>query len=177
MKMLTAPPLADDALSTPVTGLLEQDARSLTARMCALWNQCTPDRQRTLLEACEWIVAEGETIHSLLAGSSLRNPTGLHADRRALARAFPACFNRPKSKAPKRPLKVGIVADAVSRGVIGEDGHPLTAKRIERAVADYCTGTKYDSALIAGAVRIDLYGNPAGRVSGNATPHSREGKA
>ncbi|SMH29490.1 ProQ/FINO family protein [Azospirillum agricola] len=164
MKMLTAPPLADDALSTPVTGSLEQGAGSLTARMCALWNHCTPDRQRTLFEACEWMIAEGETIGSLLAGSSARNPTGLHADRRALARAFPACFNRPKSKAPKRPLKVGIVADAVARGVTGEDGRPLTAKRIERAVADYCTGTKYEAALIAGAVRIDLDGDPAGTV-------------
>ena len=176
MKMLTTPPLADDTLSMPVTGLPERDGGSLTARMCALWNQCTQERQRTLLEACEWMLAEGKTIDTVLDGLAARNPTGLHADRRALARAFPACFNRPKSKAPKRPLKVGITADIIARGVTGEDGLPLSRNRIERAVRDYCFGTKYDAALIPGAVRVDLDGNPAGAVTSAQAPNRKPGE-
>jgi len=154
--MLTIPPVeADDALATPIAG--DVDKALVRARMSEIWNQLTTDRRRVLLAKCKELAAEQEA-------ASRRNPTSLRADRRALAKAFPACFNRPKSKAPKRPLKIGIAADAVARGVMGEDGQPLTTKRIERAVTDYCTGTKYEAALVAGAVRIDLDGNPAGTV-------------
>ncbi|WP_052710274.1 ProQ/FINO family protein [Azospirillum thiophilum] len=158
MKMLTTPPLADDTPGTPVAD--DADKRlAVAARMSYLLNRMTPDRLRLVLTEAERIVAEDD------AAAGTKRRTGLRADRRALAVAFPACFNPPKSKAPKRPLKIGITADIVARGVTGEDGQPLSRKRIERAVRDYCLGTKYDAALIPGAIRIDLDGNPAGSVS------------
>jgi hypothetical protein len=158
MKMLTTPPLADDTPGTPVAD--DADRRlAVAARMSYLWNRMTLDRQRLMLTELERMVAEDDAA----AGGMRR--TSLRADRRALAAAFPACFNRPKSKAPKRPLKVGITADIIARGVTGEDGLPLSRNRIERAVRDYCLGTKYRAALVAGAIRVDLDGNPAGIVS------------
>lgn len=158
MKMLTTPPLADDTPGTPVAD--DADKRlAVAARMSYLLNRMTPDRLRLVLTEAERIVAEDD------AAAGTKRRTGLRADRRALAVAFPGCFNPPKSKAPKRPLKIGITADIVARGVTGEDGQPLSRKRIERAVRDYCLGTKYDAALIPGAIRIDLDGNPAGSVS------------
>lgn len=156
MKMLTIPPVeADDPLATSIAG--DGDKDSARARIFDIWDQLTPDRRRVLLARCKELAAEQ-------GAASRRNPTSLRADRRSLARAFPACFNRPKSKAPKRPLKVGITADLIAGGVTGEDGLPLSRSRIERAVRDYCLGTKYLTALVSGAVRIDLDGNPAGVV-------------
>ena len=158
MKMLTTPPLADDTPGTPVAD--DADKRlAVAARVSYLLNRMTPDRLRLVLTEAERIVAEDD------AAAGTKRRTGLRADRRALAVAFPGCFNPPKSKAPKRPLKIGITADIVARGVTGEDGLPLSRKRIEQAVRDYCLGTKYDAALIPGAIRIDLDGNPAGSVS------------
>lgn len=158
MKMLTTPPLADDTPGTPVAD--DADKRlAVAARMSYLLNRMTPDRLRLVLTEAERIVAEDD------AAAGTKRRTGLRADRRALARAFPACFNPQKSKAPKRPLKVGITADLIARGVTGEDGQSLSRSRIERAVRDYCLGTKYRAALVSGAVRIDLDGNPAGTVT------------
>jgi len=172
MKMLTTPPLADDTPGTPVAD--DADKRlAVTARMSSLWNRMTPDRQRVMLLELERMVAEDD------AAAGTKRCTGLRADRRALAHSFPACFNPQKSKAPKRPLKVGITADIIARGVIGEDGQPLSRNRIERAVRDYCLGTKYRAALVSGAVRIDLDGNPAGIVTPDqaASRKPEEGKA
>ncbi|MFP5518075.1 MAG: ProQ/FINO family protein [Alphaproteobacteria bacterium] len=158
MKMLTTPPLADDTPGTPVAD--DADRRlAVAARMSYLWNRMTLDRQRLMLTELERMVAEDD------AAAGTKRRTGLRADRRALAHNFPACFNPPKSRTPKHPLKVGITADIIARGVTGEDGLPLSRNRIERAVRDYCLGTKYRAALVAGAIRVDLDGNPAGIVS------------
>lgn len=169
MKMLTAPPLADDAPATS-TGSPIRPAVAATAedRLTAAWSRLSIDQKRKVLPILERLIPPRNRIPVTADRSQPAAPgsrTGLRADRRALAVAFPACFNQPKSKAPKRPLKIGITSDLIARGVTGEDGQPLSRKRIERAVRDYCLGTKYDAALISGAIRIDLDGNPAGTVS------------
>lgn len=98
----------------------------------------------------------------------------LLSDRRALARAFPLAFMPPKTQQPKVPLKLGILADMLDRGVIGDDGEPLTERRIRRAVSDYCSGQLYHRACAAGGVRRDLDGNPAGEVTTEQQAWHRE---
>ncbi|MBY6265532.1 hypothetical protein EI613_26955 [Azospirillum sp. 412522] len=169
MKMLTVPPQADDAPTTS-TGSPIRPGAAATAedRLTAAWSRLSIDQKHKVLPILERLISPrnpSPVPADRSPPAAPGNRTGLRADRRALAAAFPACFNQPKSRAPKRPLKVGITADLIARGITGEDGQPLSHKRIERAVRDYCLGTKYDAALIPGAVRIDLDGNPAGSVS------------
>lgn len=177
MKMLTTPPLADDAPATTAGSPIRPAAIStIDDRLNAAWSRLSADQKRRALPILQRMVDHQNPISRTADRSPPAAPgnrTGLRADRRALAAAFPACFNRPKSKAPKRPLKIGITADLIARGITGEDGQPLSRKRIERAVRDYCLGTKYDAALIPGATRIDLDGNPAGSVSANHTVNCR----
>ncbi|KAA0592982.1 hypothetical protein J2848_005659 [Azospirillum lipoferum] len=169
MKMLTAPPLADEAPATSTTDPIQPAVvTTIDDQLTAAWSRLSIDQKRKALPILQRMVDHQNRkpgIAERFPKPAPGNRTGLRADRRALAAAFPACFNQPKSKAPKRPLKIGITADLIAHGVTGEDGQPLSHKRIERVVRDYCLGTKYDAALIPGSTRIDLDGNPAGSVS------------
>lgn len=92
--------------------------------------------------------------------------TDVLANRELLAERFPLCF-APKEVAEKRPLKIGIYHDIRAR--LPE----LSGRRVTAALHDYTTGPKYWTALVAGAVRIDLDGNPAGVVSADEADHAR----
>lgn len=177
MKMLTTPPLADDAPSTSASGPIHPAAATAEDRLTAAWSRLSIDQKHKVLPILQRMVDHQNRIPvtpNRFLSATPGNRTGLRADRRALAAAFPACFNQPKSRVPKRPLKIGITTDLIARGVTGEDGQPLSHKRIERAVRDYCLGTKYDAALIAGATRIDLDGHPAGSVSASHAAGRRQ---
>ena len=139
MKMLTTPPLADEAFATPTADPLRRTSSHPSTISTPIPDGDFAARREEFRQMLDRLPTDRLRDFVAVARAITRSPapgnrTGLRADRRALAAAFPACFNRPKSKAPKRPLKIGITADLIARGVTGEDGQPLSRKRIERAV-------------------------------------------
>ncbi|MGE3279940.1 MAG: ProQ/FINO family protein [Alphaproteobacteria bacterium] len=77
--------------------------------------------------------------------------------RARLVERFPAAF-QPKG-APKIPLALGVYAEIRTRCP------DISARRIAIALHDYTSGWKYLTALVDGAIRVDLDGNPASAVS------------
>ncbi len=71
----------------------------------------------------------------------------------ALIETYPACFDGENP----RPLKLGIHRDLMAAG--------FEKAAVKRALARYCNRPRYRKALRAGAVRIDLQGQPAGVVT------------
>jgi ProP effector len=77
--------------------------------------------------------------------------------RRILLERFPACF-KPFLEV-KAPLKIGIRQDLVAAAP------DLDPYAIRLAVRDYCYGRTYhQAAMVAGAQRIGVHGEPAGEV-------------
>ena len=75
-----------------------------------------------------------------------------------LAEAFPQTFVLEKYQ-PHRPLKVGIAADLTARC-------PAIERRALNAVLrSYAQRVMYLKAMVEGAARVDLDGNPAGEVT------------
>ncbi len=83
-------------------------------------------------------------------------------ERFPLEELFPACFDWQQP----RPVKVGIHRDLIAAG------HDRQAVR--RAMAAYTHTRRYQKALRAGAVRIDLLGQPAGVVTEAEADFARE---
>jgi ProP effector len=86
------------------------------------------------------------------------------ATRALLCRRFPACF-KPRGMT-KRPLKIGITDD-----IVAATGFP--SDTVKAAVADYCSGPLYLRGLVAGAIRVDLRGEPCSTVSPKDAAHAR----
>jgi ProP effector len=76
-----------------------------------------------------------------------------------LQKRFPQAF--PKNPAPKVPLKVGILEDLIKR--MPELG--LSEAELRDALKTWCRGNRYWTCLVEEAVRVDLAGGEAGRVS------------
>ncbi|MCP5451252.1 MAG: ProQ/FinO family protein [Gammaproteobacteria bacterium] len=70
-----------------------------------------------------------------------------------LAETYPACFDGENP----RPLKLGIHHDLMAAG--------FEKAAVKRTLARYCNRPRYRKALRAGAIRIDLQGQPAGVVT------------
>jgi len=70
-----------------------------------------------------------------------------------LAETYPACFDGENP----RPLKLGIHRDLMAAG--------FEKAAVKRTLARYCNRPRYRKALRAGAIRIDLQGQPAGVVT------------
>ncbi|KWF13930.1 ProQ activator of osmoprotectant transporter prop [Burkholderia ubonensis] len=88
-----------------------------------------------------------------------------------LQKRFPLAF--PKNPAPKVPLKVGIWADLAGQAqAVG-----LTEAELRDAMSTWCRGNRYWSCLVEDAVRVDLQGNEAGRVSKDDAARARRLKA
>ena len=83
-------------------------------------------------------------------------------ERFPLEELFPACFDWQQPK----PVKIGIHRDLIAAG------HDRQAVR--RALSAYVHTRRYQKALLAGAIRIDLLGQPAGVVTGDEADHARE---
>ena len=75
-----------------------------------------------------------------------------------LTEAFPQTFVLEKYR-PHRPLKFGIAADIPAR-------FPAVERRVlSAALSAYARRVMYLRALVAGAARVNLDGNPAGEVT------------
>ena len=91
---------------------------------------------------------------------------GRHARRLTrLAEWFPQTFVLEKHL-PHRPLKVGIAADILARCPV------LTRRELGPVLGVYAKRVMYLQSLVAGAIRIDLDGNPAGEVSATDAEHA-----
>jgi len=88
-----------------------------------------------------------------------------------LQRRFPRAF--PKNPAPKVPLKVGIWDDLAREAqAVG-----LTEAELREAMSTWCRGNRYWSCLVEDAVRVDLQGNEAGRVTHDDAARARRLKS
>jgi ProP effector len=76
-----------------------------------------------------------------------------------LAALFPRAFAVDQQE--RKPLKIGIDADIVAKGVI-------EARALWRPLRVYCASFGYLRHLTAEAERVDLDGNPAGVVNAEA---------
>lgn len=90
--------------------------------------------------------------------------------REQLAKRFPAAFMR-KGEPEKKPLKIGIAKEVLA---LVKD---IPRKVVKRAISDYCCGPKYTKAMVTGAVRVGLDGNPAGNVSAASEAYARAREA
>ena len=84
-----------------------------------------------------------------------------------LMERFPAAF--PKDYDAIRPLKIGILADLLTRL-----GDTVDRKLLNCAVANQTSRDGYLLAVLHGDVRIDLNGNPAGTISEDAKARARQ---
>ena len=89
----------------------------------------------------------------------------IHAALTRLAEWFPQTFVLEKHL-PHRPLKVGIAADILARCPV------LTRRELGPVLGIYAKRVMYLQSLVAGAIRIDLDGNPAGEVSAADAEHA-----
>ena len=89
----------------------------------------------------------------------------IHAALTDLATRYPRAFVLEKYR-PHRPLKVGVAADILARCPV------LTRRELGPALGVYAKRVMYLQSLVAGAIRIDLDGNPAGEVSAADAEHA-----
>jgi len=85
-----------------------------------------------------------------------------------LAERFPQCFS---AEGEARPLKVGIFQDLVAR-VEGEMN--LSKTQLRSALRLYTSSWRYLYGIKAGAVRVDLDGNPCGELDEQHVAHARQ---
>jgi hypothetical protein len=88
-----------------------------------------------------------------------------------LAETFPKCFAIYEAR--RKPLKIGIHLDILA----AFDG-AVTPIELSRALRRYTGNKLYQSRLRAGAIRVDLNGDPAGTVTPEqaVTPRPRSPK-
>jgi ProP effector len=84
----------------------------------------------------------------------------------ALAELYPQCFAR-KHHHQHHPLKLKIQQDLKAAGVFGG-----STRKINGALTHYCKRDAYRESVKAGAIRIDLQGEPAGVVTIEEAAHT-----
>jgi len=84
-----------------------------------------------------------------------------------LAERFPLCFS---AEGEARPLKIGIFQDLVAR-VEGELS--LSKTQLRSALRLYTSSWRYLHGIKAGAIRVDLDGNPCGELDEQHVEHAR----
>ncbi len=81
--------------------------------------------------------------------------------RTAMVMQFPNCFSAKGQ--PKKPLKIRIDRDLFEYGRVA---YPeLSRKLIAAFLRDYTGGLNYHRCMLQDAVRVDLQGEPAGKVA------------
>ena len=81
---------------------------------------------------------------------------------RALAERWPKCFAVDAKR--RRPLKIGIAEEIRAAGLDVE---------VSAALSYYAYNASYMKALVAGAIRIGLDGEPAGTVTADQEAFAR----
>ena len=76
-----------------------------------------------------------------------------------LQKHFPKAF--PKNPAPKLPMKIGVHKDLLEQS----EQLGLSKKSLREAIKTWCWGTRYWASVVEDAVRVDLNGDEAGRVT------------
>ena len=76
-----------------------------------------------------------------------------------LQKRFPKAF--PKNPSPKVPLKIGIFQDLLAHAT----ELALSEAELRAAIKIWCRGSRYWTSMVEGAIRVDLSGEEAGRVS------------
>ena len=76
-----------------------------------------------------------------------------------LQKRFPKTF--PKNPSPKLPLKIGIFEDLLAHAT----ELALSETELRAAIKIWCRGSRYWTSMVEGAIRVDLSGEEAGRVS------------
>jgi ProP effector len=94
-----------------------------------------------------------------------RKAAGILALVDRLAEQFPNCFSVWERR--RRPLRIGIFDDLVATGA-------MAPAQISLALKFYTANAGYCRALQAGADRIDLHGQPAGKVIVDDAVHAAE---
>ncbi len=79
-----------------------------------------------------------------------------------ISELYPHTFNRDAVK----PLKIGIQEDLLAE-------QKLPQGKIKRALASYVRAPQYYKSLLADADRVDLNGDPAGKVSAEEAEHAK----
>lgn len=72
----------------------------------------------------------------------------------------------PVFKMPDQPLKIGLHRDLIALGF-----HP---KIVKFCLGRWCWPLSYRKSVVQGAIRIDLYGKPAGVVTAEEASHARD---
>lgn len=88
-------------------------------------------------------------------------PPSPHALLKQWYQRYPNAFFKGHTK----PLKVGIHHDLAER-------EPWSGKLVRRALANYVNLPRYIKSMREGAERVDLEGNPAGKVDKEAARHA-----
>ncbi|WP_445011777.1 ProQ/FINO family protein [Vreelandella stevensii] len=88
-------------------------------------------------------------------------PPSPHALLKQWYQHYPNAFFKGHTK----PLKVGIHHDLAER-------EPWSGKLVRRALANYVNLPRYIKSMREGAERVDLEGNPAGKVDKEAAKHA-----
>jgi ProP effector len=76
-----------------------------------------------------------------------------------LQKLFPQAF--PKNPAPKLPMKIGIHRDLLEQS----EQLGISKKALREAIKTWCWGNRYWACIVEDAVRVDLNGDEAGRVT------------
>jgi ProP effector len=106
------------------------------------------------------INADRDLLNEKATGAKRARDQNIAAVLELLAETWPACFSIYEQR--RRPLKLKIHLDIIA--IL--DG-AVTPAELSRALRYYCRNRFYLRGLRAGAVRIDLDGNPAGVVTEN----------
>jgi hypothetical protein len=119
---------------------------------------------RAKLADCPEVKAMAEAKAQFLRWRQQRNTW---EGRRWLHKTFPKCFAGLGK--PKWPIKIGTSGDIFAR--YGYCGSRFSSS-VRFGLQDYTTGKSYLAAMIVGAVRLDLDGNPAGIVTERDAAHA-----
>ncbi|MFY2508649.1 RNA chaperone ProQ [Vibrio pectenicida] len=84
-----------------------------------------------------------------------------------IAECFPKCFTL---EGEAKPLKIGIFQDLAGRLT---DDQKVSKTQIRAALRQYTSSWRYLHGVKAGAIRVDLDGNPAGELEEEHVEHAK----
>lgn len=104
----------------------------------------------------------GNTANSAAKPAKNKNRAANQAAIAQISELYPNTFNREAVK----PLKIGIQEDLLT-------DEKLAKGKIKRALASYVRAAAYYKSLVEGADRVDLAGEPSGKVTAAEAEHAK----